>query len=312
MIIDSSKMALFLTKDRIQKTVGLASRMAHWQHCSVSILAQLLGLLVANMDALQWGHLHLCPLQWFLKPYQPLITARSTVVLPVNIQGLFESLLVDLQIEFVSGQDLPCALRAGDVHGCKPLEMGSNASQKTGSGQVVQPREYPTNQHIGAQSNTIGSSSFQKTSDVSTCTGTYRHCGQGPHQPSGWVKVIGTSQRGMQTTQMGGTLSGLSLSRTHKRDIKYPSRLVELGDHQPRRMDPEVEVFQLIVNRFSLLSVDLFMTHQNRQVHSFFSRYYHQEAEAIDALSLEWPPGLLYAFPQFQFCRMYCKASVGS
>lgn len=59
MIINSLKMALFLTKDWIQKTVGLTGRLVHLYHCSVLTLTQLLGLLVANMDALQWGHLHL-------------------------------------------------------------------------------------------------------------------------------------------------------------------------------------------------------------------------------------------------------------
>lgn len=39
MIIDMTRMALFLTQDWMQKTVGLATRMAHLPHCLVATLA---------------------------------------------------------------------------------------------------------------------------------------------------------------------------------------------------------------------------------------------------------------------------------
>lgn len=49
-------------------------------------LTKLLGLLVANVDALQWGCMHTRALQWFLRPYQFQITSRSDILLQVQLE----------------------------------------------------------------------------------------------------------------------------------------------------------------------------------------------------------------------------------
>lgn len=55
--------------------------------------------------------------------------------------------------------------------------------------------------------------------------------------------------------------------------------------------------FNLLISHFGHPEIDLFASHQNRQVPRFYTRYFHPEAEGLDALTSPWPATLLYAFP---------------
>lgn len=57
------------------------------------------------------------------------------------------------------------------------------------------------------------------------------------------------------------------------------------------------DIFPLLTDHFGVPEVDRFATHQNRQVPRFFARYFHPLVEGLDALTSQWPQGLLYAFP---------------
>lgn len=71
------------------------------------------------------------------------------------------------------------------------------------------------------------------------------------------------------------------------------SRLQVLaGEWSPKRSS-----FEEIIKEFGTREVDLFASFHNRQLQRFFSRYFHPQAEGIDALTSAWPEGLLYAFP---------------
>lgn len=52
-------------------------------HLRLMLLTKLLGLLVANMEAVQWGQLYSRDLQWFLKPYQMQIAEKTDMMLQV-------------------------------------------------------------------------------------------------------------------------------------------------------------------------------------------------------------------------------------
>lgn len=70
-------MKVFLTPPRIQRTVDLARSFLRQCTANLMPLTQLLGLMVVNMEALQWGQLHTKDLQGFLRPYQAHIVERS-------------------------------------------------------------------------------------------------------------------------------------------------------------------------------------------------------------------------------------------
>nr|XP_056713104.1 RNA-binding protein 33 [Euleptes europaea] len=55
--------------------------------------------------------------------------------------------------------------------------------------------------------------------------------------------------------------------------------------------------FRLITQKFGLPEVDLFTSSDNSKLPRFFSRFFHPDAERIDALLSPWPRTLLYAFP---------------
>lgn len=86
MIIDTRKSALFLTLDRVRKTRELAAMVVGYMLSWLMFLEKLLGLLVANMEAVQWGRLHSRDLQLFLKPYQPQIMEKTDMVLQVLLE----------------------------------------------------------------------------------------------------------------------------------------------------------------------------------------------------------------------------------
>lgn len=58
MILDTRLMSLFLTHEQIVKTKQLALAVIIKTHSRLMTLTKLLGLLVASMDALQWGCMH--------------------------------------------------------------------------------------------------------------------------------------------------------------------------------------------------------------------------------------------------------------
>lgn len=85
MILDSQRMKVFLTPTQIMKTGDMARSVLRHRMISLMALTQLLGLMVANMEALQWGGFHSRELQWFLTPYQQQIAAK--VDLKLHIQN---------------------------------------------------------------------------------------------------------------------------------------------------------------------------------------------------------------------------------
>lgn len=70
-------MKVFLTPARVKKMTELAQFFRR-QFAKLMPLTQLLGLLVANMEALQWGRLHTRELQWFLVPTNATLRQIST------------------------------------------------------------------------------------------------------------------------------------------------------------------------------------------------------------------------------------------
>lgn len=85
MILDTRCMKIVLTKEQIEKVRDLAASVIARSHLHLLILMMFLGLLVANMDTLQWGQLHSRGLQWFLKLYQGPITSRVNVFLQMPL-----------------------------------------------------------------------------------------------------------------------------------------------------------------------------------------------------------------------------------
>lgn len=79
MILDTRRMKLFLTSSRIQKTQELAASFLRRQTSNLIDLTQLLGLLVSNMDALQWRRFHTRDLQMFLRPHQQQIARKANI-----------------------------------------------------------------------------------------------------------------------------------------------------------------------------------------------------------------------------------------
>lgn len=65
----------------------------------------------------------------------------------------------------------------------------------------------------------------------------------------------------------------------------------------PREWMLHTDIFGLLTDHFGVPEVDLFATYQNRQVPRFYVRYFHPRAEGLDALTSQWPQGLMYAFP---------------
>lgn len=215
-----------------------------------------------------------------------------------SLRSLFESSLVGIPCVPVSGKEISCSSKAGALHVCKSLGLGSNSLREAGSRHMAQQGQQTTNQLVGAQGYQTGPYSFPGSAGQMPHSDLHgQHCSQGPHQPPGWVHVIEITQGSMNIYQLGGASSGFYSGRAHKgvsnTQADWLSReTIDLGEWA---LKPEV--LQLIVNRFGLPLVDLFATHPNREVPRFLSRNYHWEAEAMDPLSVEWPQGLLYAFP---------------
>lgn len=76
MILDTQQMKVFLSPSRIKKTKDLAQSFRHRRSANLMPLTRLLGLMVVDMEVLQWGWLHTRELQWCLSPYQRLIATK--------------------------------------------------------------------------------------------------------------------------------------------------------------------------------------------------------------------------------------------
>ena len=76
-VIDTVSCQFFLPHEKITKTTTEVSRAVKNRSSLLMSLASLLGLLVANAEALQWGRFHLRGLQGFLQPFQHRITIRQ-------------------------------------------------------------------------------------------------------------------------------------------------------------------------------------------------------------------------------------------
>lgn len=83
---------------------------------------------------------------------------------------------------------------------------------------------------------------------------------------------------------------------SRKSNIQADSLSCHLVDHAEWSL--HTQIFTELYLRFRSPVVDLFASHINHQVPCFFSRFPSPGAEAVDALLVPWPQGLiLYAFP---------------
>lgn len=86
-IIDSNSGHVFLSPDRILSIRSLVHQVLTLRSVPLLMLSQLLGKLISCIAIVPWAHLHACPLQWYLLPYQRSCRASSNarVVLPAAV-----------------------------------------------------------------------------------------------------------------------------------------------------------------------------------------------------------------------------------
>lgn len=79
------------------------------------------------------------------------------------------------------------------------------------------------------------------------------------------------------------------------------------GQIQPGEWILSREVFLMIMKPFGSPVVDLLATPENAQVDQFFMRFFHWQVEGIDAITSNWPPGLLHGCPQIPIVTQLLK-----
>lgn len=138
------------------KSTALASSVIGRIQSHLMTLTRLLGLLVANMEAVQWGHLHLRCLQWFLRPYQMLIVARSDALLwvPFKIRNSLRWWTVSLNL----------------IKRKQPPGMGSHVKRHPSPRHMIQPEVPYTNQSLGTEGNLTGAPLLLNRTTRLACT----------------------------------------------------------------------------------------------------------------------------------------------
>lgn len=265
-------------------------------HSQLMDLAKLMGILVENMDAVQWGRLHIKQLQWFLSPYQKQIASSSHPLIQVPFKvrnspwwwmkssNLFSSkqYLIDKEEHLVTDASLS---GWGTTWRNIPIQGRWSKSEAN----------LPIN--ILEQSSLTCSAAFLSGTPGDPCLGSHGQRGnQGTPEQAGWVEIGGPAQGGSEAFQLSGETYLLNKGRAYKRGGQHPSRLAEPGIDGSRR-SLKCDLFHWITIRLGMPVVDLFALGLNVQVPQFFTQYFHPQEEAMDALTSPWPSGLLYAFP---------------
>lgn len=129
----------------------------------------LLGLLVANMDALHWGRLHSRDLQ----PYQNHITTRTDILLQVPLR-VWNSLRW-----WTSSSNLNRGKVISGSRGTRnnPIRLGSCVAKQPSSRSVVSGRNQPTDQPAGTSSHKTGPTTLRGRPEGSSRPGPDRQRG---------------------------------------------------------------------------------------------------------------------------------------
>lgn len=261
-------------------------------------LTTLLGLMVADMEALQWGRLHTRELQWFLSPYQCQITAKIDQKLQLTSR-LRDCLCWWTKPSHLSGRKhLPGVAEEHIMTNASLLGWGTIWGRWTVRGKwSLTETNLPINllelqaiclalQHFGILLR--GRHVLIRMDNVA-------------------AKAYLNKQGGTRSSQLHKEalllfawaeeyLEGLRAEHVRGLD-NVQADWLSRETVSPGEWALHPDSFARITDRFVVPIVDLFASHQNRQVPRFFSRYYHPEAEGLDVLTEKWPKGLLYAFP---------------
>lgn len=77
MVIDTVSGSSFVPQDAIQKTKLPAQQVIGGRYLSLLMLARMMGIMISNLDALQWGRFHTRPLQRLLRLFQMRILQKQ-------------------------------------------------------------------------------------------------------------------------------------------------------------------------------------------------------------------------------------------
>lgn len=155
----------------------------------------------------------------------------------------------------------------------------------------------PIHQSLRIMSNTSSPVVLRHRDSGSTRPHQNGQCGcQSPHQQTGQVLLLSSSQRGASTIQLGRRTPGGHSHGTHIRYRQHSGELAQQRGCLTRRVGSALQHLRHASGCFRTPQVDFFTMYKNRQVPRFFAKYLHPEAEGLDSLTACTPA---LPFPYF-------------
>ncbi|XP_061482234.1 uncharacterized protein LOC133384332 [Rhineura floridana] len=297
-MLDTLQATVFLSPDRITAITDIARSLMHKSSADVMLLARALGMLVSTIHIVPWARAHTRQLQWALLPFQHDIANSNHRAIPLSPTLRLSFRWWTRVQHLTQGTPFREPHRTVITTDASLLGWGAHCNSQFVQGVWNTAEQTQNINWLELKAVHLALLHFQSLFHLDhVLIRTDNTCAKSHLNRQG-----GTRSRPLQSLASiifdWAEQHLQSLKAEHLRGIwNFTADWLSRQQVFPGEWKLHPTVFHLLQRRFGPFSVDLFASSRNCQLPRYFARYLDTTAEAVDALSLPWPEGLLYAFP---------------